>query len=401
LFDDDDKAGRLRILFMAATPASPDSGAAGTEYQTIEALRRLGHEVEAVWGDDLPHRIAHGNLYYLLELPRAYKREMLDRLRQKPFDVIHVNQPHGYHAARTLKRLRRECVFIHRSHGLETRAERDLARWRKMYGRDTRSPLRKLASRSMALALSRNSRGIARFADGHIVSASQCRDFMREVMGVPEERIAVIPQAPPPLFLEIPPGALTAERLGRILYVGQYAFFKAPAIVAQVFNRLAEANERLQFTWVCAREHHIQVREALSPEAGRRTAILDWMPQDELRRVYDGHGIFLFPSFFEGFGKVFLEAMSRGLCVVAADNGGAHDLIVHGSSGVLSPTGCADAMVTQCLELANSFRLARAMSEEAVKCARSHTWERAALETASFYRERLDAKLLGPRAGHA
>jgi hypothetical protein len=68
---------------------------------------------------------------------------------------------------------------------------------------------------------------------------------------------------------------------------------------------------------------------------------------------------------------------------------------------MLSPTGCVDAMVSQCLELINSFRLASAMSEAAVRCARSHTWEWVALETALFYRERLDAKLLGPNAGHA
>ena len=385
----------MKILFMADVAPNRNSGAAGTEYQTIKALRRLGHEVDAVWSDELPHKIQHGNLHYLLELPRAYEKQMLERLQRKSFDVIHVNQPHGYRAARTLGRLERKCVFIHRSHGMEMRIERDLAQWHRKYDQDSRSHLRKLAGRSMFIALTHSSRSIARHADGHIVSASECKEFLRENLRVPDDRIAVIPQAPPSSFLERAPAVMTAERLCRILYVGQYAFFKAPIIVAEVLNRLSEAAQQLQFTWVCARQHHTKVRELLSPAARQRINLLDWMPQDELIRVYDGHGIFLFPSFSEGFGKVFLEAMSRGLCVVAADNGGAHDVIVHGVGGMLSPTGCVGTMVKECLQLAEPSELAYSISEAAAKCARSYTWERVAKETVSFYNDRLNAKSQG------
>lgn len=383
----------MNILFMADVLANPDSGAAGTEYQTIQALRGLGHEVDAVWSDELSHKIRHGNLHYLIELPLSYEKTMLAKMRRRHYDVVHVNQPHGYRAAKSLMQTSVRCVFIHRSHGLEMRVERDLSPWRIRYGQgDERSSLRKLVSRSMTAALAYNNRCIARFADGHIVSASQCRDFLREEMAVPAERIAVIPQAPPGLFVERPVAPMTADRLTRVLYVGQYAFVKAPVVTAQVFNQLSQANEQLRFTWVCAREHHAQVRQLLKPRALERTTLLDWMPQDKLIRVYDGHGVFLLPSFFEGFGKVFLEAMSRGLCVVAADNGGARDIITHGLNGTLSPTGCADTMAVQCLRLVESPTLAFAMSESAAECARAYTWKRVARETASFYRNRLDAR---------
>src|SRR5687767_2836556 len=39
----------LRILMMADTPADPNRGAAGTEMQTVRALRALGHEVDDIW----------------------------------------------------------------------------------------------------------------------------------------------------------------------------------------------------------------------------------------------------------------------------------------------------------------------------------------------------------------
>src|SRR5262249_43903224 len=91
----------MRILLMADVPRDPNSGAAGTEVQTAEALRALGHEVDEVWAPQLGRRIAHGNLHYLFELPRTYRREMKRALTAKRYDVIHVNQPHGYLAAKS------------------------------------------------------------------------------------------------------------------------------------------------------------------------------------------------------------------------------------------------------------------------------------------------------------
>src|SRR5262249_11633945 len=161
--------------------------------------------------------------------------------------------------------------------------------------------------------------------DGHIVSVSECADFLKDRLQVPADRIAVIPQAPPDPFLKEPALPMTPERLRKVLYVGQFAFIKAPMILAKVIGQLVQRDPDLQFTWVCAKKHQDDVRELVEPAALERINFLDWMPQEALRQVYDQHGLFLMPSFFEGFGKVFLEAMSRGLCVIAANNGGARD----------------------------------------------------------------------------
>ena len=70
-------------------------------------------------------------------------------------------------------------------------------------------------------------------------------------------------------------------------------------------------------------------------------------------QVYDEHGVFLFPSFFEGFGKAFLEAMSRGLVVVASNNGGMRDVIKDGQSGFLVKTGDWRQMADLAIQAAN------------------------------------------------
>ena len=109
------------------------------------------------------------------------------------------------------------------------------------------------------------------------------------------------------------------------------------------------------------------------------------MLQHELIDVYDRHGVFLFPSFFEGFGKVFLEAMSRGLVVVAADNGGMKDIISDGLDGYKVPTGDVQAMV-RCVEAALADpQASAAVSNRAIQTASRFTWDAFARNSTAFY----------------
>ncbi len=376
---------------MSDTPADPNRGAAGTEVQTLNALRALGHEVDSVWSEDLGRRIGHGNLHLLLELPRAYEREAVKALRRNVYDVVHANQPHGFRAAKAVHRLSPRTAFIHRSHGFELNAEETLQPWREVYGSDERSASRRIASLALAPLLARHARAIAREADGHIVSSSLDARFLHERLGVPRERIAVIAQAAPDSYLRNDVPAMDAQRLRRVLHVAQAAFFKAPMITAAAINRLTAAEGGLRFTWVCDRSSETTIRTLLTGEANERTEVRHWTTQDALRDIYDQHGTFLFPSFFEGFGKAFIEAMSRGLCVIASDTGGMHD-IIDGRNGILVPPGDAGALADAATAIIRDLESAYTMSAAATRTAREYTWERVGRETAGFYRVCMNAR---------
>jgi glycosyltransferase involved in cell wall biosynthesis len=376
---------------MSDTPADPNRGAAGTEVRTMHALRALGHEVDAIWSEDLGRRIQHGNLHILLEQPRAYERAAVAALRRKEYDVVHVNQPHGFRAARAVHRLSPRTAFIHRSHGFELNVEETLRPWLKKFGSDERNIARRIATQTLAPLLRRHSTAIAREADGHVVSSSLDVAFLRERMGVPSEKIATIPQAAPDFFLQSPAPPMTAQRLRRVLNVGQFAFVKGPMIAAEAMNQLAAAGADFRFTWVCDRASEASIRALLSVEANAMLEVVPWTTQEALRDLYDAHGIFLFPSFFEGFGKAFLEAMSRGLCVVASDVGGMHDVITSGTDGVLVPAGGANAVAESVLAIVRDPVRADAMSDAAAVTARRYSWERVARELTAFYESRLIA----------
>jgi hypothetical protein len=127
---------------------------------------------------------SHGNLHLLLELPRTYEREAARALRANAYDVVHVNQPHGFHAARAVHRIAPRAVFIHRSHGFELNVEETLAPWRAKFGFEERSLVRRAVSRVLARGLARHSHAIAREADGHIVSSTLDAEYLAERLHV-------------------------------------------------------------------------------------------------------------------------------------------------------------------------------------------------------------------------
>lgn len=365
-----------------------DSGAAGTMVQLNRALRELGHDVEEVWADDLGHRISNWNLHYLLELPFEFRRIMRHRLDRDRYDIVQVSQPHGYLAARSLHGENSEGrpIFVHVSHGLERRRASVFSKWKGVYppDEDERGYLRRIASAAVVRALDWNNQAIVRYADGHLVGCTQCALYLQQTMKVPPQKIEIAGRGVPE-WMGADPRAMTTDRMNRVLYVGQFVYIKAPMIVAEVMSRLAEVRQELTFTWISAKKDHDRIRRLLHPSARSRVELRDWMTRRELLRAYDSHGLFLFPSFFEGFGKAFLEAMARGLCVVAADSGGARDLIMDGINGRLVRTGDIDQMVDASLDLVDHPALIREISIAASSTARRHTWGNVAERVAGFY----------------
>ena len=373
----------MKILVMASNTPDLNKGASGTILQTFKAMENLGCDVTYVWEDQIRRRIRHGNLHFLLELPLTYRRQLVSCIRSGKFDVVQASQSHGYLAAKHMAGLK-TGVFIHRSHGVESRADRELGYWNKIYPQDQRSRSRKSLSLVLRNLLEVNYRGIAKYAHGHIVSASDCKDFLVEKYCIAPDKIAVIHSAAPEKYLENP-RFLTADRFNRILHVSQFANFKAPVVTAKVLSRLLDTNPDIKVTWVCEELSHAKIRSLFTSENRKKVILKGWMTQEKLMEEYDKNGVFIFPSFFEGFGKAPLEAMTRGLCVVAANNSGMKDVIEHDVNGIKVETGDVDGMVAEVEKLIADPDRMRRISKAAIEISRQYTWDRVARETVSFY----------------
>lgn len=377
-------AGSLRVLMVANVNPDPNSGASGTEVQTAAGLRRIGCTVDNVWAKDLRRHIRHENLFSLLDQPRSYRAAVRRKLEQDAYDVIHVNQPQSYLVAKDLRRRLPNTVVVHRSHGLESRVREVEKFWRRRWKMPRHRFPKSIVSNILRQLLDRQVRRAARYCDGTIVSSRADRDYLVSRFGVSEDRVAVIPQAPPDLYREAPIAARTARASPGVLYVGQFEFAKGSVLIIEVFRMLAQRNAEDRLTWVTSPGRFDDIREALGKEA-LRVRLVPHLDQEELRRIYDDHDVFIFPSLFEGFGKAFLEAMSRGLAVVASDEGGMRDVIRDGENGFLVPPGDSLGIVERVERLLTDAALRERISAAARATALEYSWDRVARETAAFY----------------
>jgi len=98
-------------------------------------------------------------------------------------------------------------------------------------------------------------------------------------------------------------------------------------------------------------------------------------PHAQVLAEMAAHDVFVFPSLFEGFGLVLLEAMAMGLPVITTAHTAGPDLLDDGVEGFIVPIRSADALAEKLDLLRANRALIREMGEKAAARAATFTWE--------------------------
>jgi len=118
-----------------------------------------------------------------------------------------------------------------------------------------------------------------------------------------------------------------------------------------------------------------------------RVAFTGPVSDAELRALYVGASVFVFPSRHEGFGLPPLEAMSLGAPVVCADAASLPEVV--GDAALLFAPGDAAALATALSRVLDDPALRERLSRAGRERAAQFTWERTAAGTVAAYREAL------------
>ena len=100
------------------------------------------------------------------------------------------------------------------------------------------------------------------------------------------------------------------------------------------------------------------------------------LPHEQLIDEMGRHDVLVFPSLFEGFGLVILEAMSQGLPVITTAHTAGPDILTEGSDGFVVPIRSAEGIAGKLSLLYEDPDLLEAMKVQAVATARQWTWEK-------------------------
>lgn len=95
-----------------------------------------------------------------------------------------------------------------------------------------------------------------------------------------------------------------------------------------------------------------------------------WLEPEEIRVLLQRCDLFLHPAAREPYGVAVLEAMAAGAAVLgSAATGAVRDRIVHGSNGLVHPTGDAERLATQIVDLARGRARLRRLGRAAAATA--------------------------------
>lgn len=107
-------------------------------------------------------------------------------------------------------------------------------------------------------------------------------------------------------------------------------------------------------------------------------------PTSELERYYAAADAFVFPTTYDAFGMVVLEAMASGLAVFSSDCAGAAELIDSGRDGFVTPL---DDWVETTSDRLQDGALLRKVGRAAEQSARAHDWPSAIAAVEKLYFE--------------
>jgi glycosyltransferase involved in cell wall biosynthesis len=220
-------------------------------------------------------------------------------------------------------------------------------------------------------------RRLARRATRLIVGDPRTVEDCATFFGIDPSRVRVVPLGYDPDLLSVP--ARAAER-PYFVYVGNHRPHKNLATLIAAWRGLpAEIEVDLALTG------GDDLREQ-SNDGVRRLVFLGDLAPPETAAAIAGAVALVQPSLAEGFGLPVLEALVRGIPVVAGQNAYPQML----APFVTAFPARDVAALRACLEEAvRPPQRMRAAAAEGVTFARAYTWDRFAMEVASVYRDAL------------
>ncbi len=201
--------------------------------------------------------------------------------------------------------------------------------WMADTERDRVSGIKGAALRAFRGRLRRFERRASERPDVYVANSTAVADRIARFYG----REATV--VPPPVAVTDFPRDVERDRT-HFLWVHRLVAYKRPLEVIEAFRELGD----LRLTMVGVGPLEAQLRDTLPPNV----ELLGWTPRDELTRLFAGAGGFIHVG-EEDFGISMVEALAAGAPVVAADRGGARDIVRPGRDGMLVPNAADPAQI--------------------------------------------------------
>jgi len=180
-----------------------------------------------------------------------------------------------------------------------------------------------------------------------------------------------------------------------ILYVGTIEPRKNIDGILDAYEALGE-NLRRNYGLVLAGgkgwlDDKIQARIASYQKTAGEVHKLGYVPDDDLPALYSGAGVFIYPSFYEGFGMPPLEALACGVPVITADNSSLPEVV--GKAAILIQADDTQGLASAVGVVLEDKKKRQAMVVAGIKQAQKYNWQTSAQQLKKVMELVLDATI--------
>jgi len=230
----------------------------------------------------------------------------------------------------------------------------------------------------------------------YIVTVSHfSRSEIIKYFGTPEEKIRVIHNGVDPLFRPIAhTEALEVLRRHHLpqeflLFIGNVKPHKNISGLIKAYRTACEQEPELPPLVILGQYKNLMISVPGLSEQVEDFRIKDkiiftgYLPTEDLPAIYSQAMLFLFPSFYEGFGLPTIEAMACGTPVITSDCTSIPEVV--GDAALLVDPYNQDAMADAILNLAGDQETQEQMTKNGLEHVKAYSWERSALEHLDLY----------------
>jgi glycogen(starch) synthase len=212
----------------------------------------------------------------------------------------------------------------------------------------------------------------ARRADLVVSPSTALRDWVVERWEIPKERTAVVPYPYEPTkdLLACQPGS-GGKTVG---YFGRLEHRKGMELLANVVPMVLRAVPDAKFRLVGGSTEHPGRLEPYEKYLKRRWAyylpsieFVGRVPLDQMPAEFSKVGVCVFPSLWENFPNVCLEAMAAGRAVVGSSRGGMADMMESGKNGFLFSPNTPVQLIEAASQLLKDSNLRKSLGIQAQK----------------------------------
>jgi glycosyltransferase involved in cell wall biosynthesis len=176
---------------------------------------------------------------------------------------------------------------------------------------------------------------------------------------------------------------LKIENAVTMLYVGRISREKNLPLMVDVFKALMSNHAELHLVLVGDGPWRTEMQQALT---GLPCTFTGYLTGNDLPVVYASSDLFVFPSNTDTFGNVVLEAQASGIPVIVSNQGGPHENMQPGQTGLLVTENSVKAWVEAIEILLENPEKRRRMGSNARKLMENRSFEEAQIQTFEMYK---------------